>query len=227
MKILSRLKALFDEAFVLIERQKLSYHANDFYYWVGSERAATAILNGSLREELDHYKSAFLFFADILGDHGGRHFQKRGMRALLMDLEEYHVLLPSKLEKKERKIRKEKLSSKHSENTPLKRGENPYTLAPSEDVARERVEGKWREENGGKKKKGEIRLEIVLDMLRKYPETTIPELTAKLKRSKRIAALEIHVSLRTVERDIACLESTGKLVREGGKTVGRWRVAEE
>jgi hypothetical protein len=227
VKILSRLKALFDEAFVLIERQKLPYHANVFYYWVGSERAATAILNGSLREELDHYKSAFLFFADILGDHGGRHFQKRGMRALLMDLEEYHVLLPSKLEKKERKIRKEKLSSKRPESTPLKRGENPCTLAPSEVVKEERVEGKWHWENGTGRNKAEIRQGIILDLLRKHPEMTEPELTVGLKRSKRISASGIRVSLRTVKRDIAHLEAIGLLHREGTDFDGRWRVTEE
>jgi predicted HTH transcriptional regulator len=149
------------------------------------------------------------------------------MRALLMDLEEYHVLLPSKLEKKERKIRKEKLSSKRPESTPLKRGENPCTLAPSEVVKEERVEGKWHWENGTGRKSAEIRQGIILDLLRKHPEMTEPELTVGLKRSKRISASGIRVSLSTVKRDIAHLEKVGILSREGTDFDGRWRVTEE
>jgi DNA-binding Lrp family transcriptional regulator len=56
---------------------------------------------------------------------------------------------------------------------------------------------------------------------------TEPELTVGLKRSKRISASGIRVSLRTVKRDIAHLEKVGILSREGTDFDGRWRVTEE
>jgi hypothetical protein len=102
VEIRSRLKAFFDDALAQIELYSLRYKVKDFYFYVGSERAGKAILKGDLTKEPDQYILAIEFFADILRNHDGKRLRKRGMRAFLTDISEYHVLLPKALEKREK-----------------------------------------------------------------------------------------------------------------------------
>jgi hypothetical protein len=237
VKIDSRMKACFDKALSIIEGAGSTLDVRGFHNAVGSAPAAEAILKGDMERKAKHYKLAFYYFKDKLKMLEVNHkkvltaeevetFFREIKLAFDLDSDEYVQKLP-KAREKERKIRKEKLSSKRPESTPLKRGENPCTLAPSEVVKEERVEGKWHWGNGTGRNKAEIRQGIILDLLRKHPEMTEPELTVGLKRSKRISASGIRVSLRTVKRDIAHLEAIGLLHREGTDFDGRWRVTEE
>lgn len=102
VEIRSRLKAFFDDALAQIELYSLRYKVKDFYFYVGSERAGKAILKGDLTKEPDQYILAVEFFADILRNHDGKRLRKRGMRAFLTDISEYHVLLPKAKEKREK-----------------------------------------------------------------------------------------------------------------------------
>jgi hypothetical protein len=226
VKIDSRMKACFDKALSIIEGAGSTLDVRGFHNAVGSAPAAEAILKGDMERKAKHYKLAFYYFKDKLKMLEVNHkkvltaeevetFFREIKLAFDLDSDEYVQKLP-KAREKERKIRKEKLSSKRSENTPSETAENPCTLVPSEVVKAERVEGKCPRENVRGRKKTEIRREFIIDMLRKLPKMTEAELAAKL-----------DCNVRTIVRDIAHLEAIGLLHREGTDFDGRWRVTKE
>ncbi len=56
---------------------------------------------------------------------------------------------------------------------------------------------------------------IIVSLIRKNPEITIPEMSLKM-----------NVTTRTIKRDISALVDMGILVREGGRKEGRWVLTE-
>ena len=57
------------------------------------------------------------------------------------------------------------------------------------------------------------RQNIILDLIKKNPLVTIPEMS-----------LKIGVVIRTVKRDIEYLQSNGFIIREGGRKEGHWKI---
>lgn len=226
VKFSARFRAIILATKVKIDGGNEDFDVRGFRNWVGSTVSADAILEGDIHRMYQLYYKAIEYISRELGDEDGEIFEAEAWAALKTDTAEFLKLCP-KERAVVRKFFKDLLSSKAPENTTPKTAEKPYTLVPSEVVKAEIVETKWAGKNGPGRKSAEIRQEIILDLLRKHPEMTKPELTAGLKRSKRISASGIRVSLSTVKRDIAHLEAIGLLHREGTDFVGRWRVTEE
>lgn len=73
--------------------------------------------------------------------------------------------------------------------------------------------------NVGKEKQIELseRQQNIISVVKCHPEITIPELAQRMSGKKT-------VTTRTIERDIAALQTKGILKREGGRKSGKWIV---
>jgi hypothetical protein len=99
--MVSRLKACFDEAAMVLESEGYSLNVRNFCEAVGSTSAGKSILNGGLEHKHMHYEYGIDYVCDLLGHVFGSDvladdWRRGAHRAFYEDCQEYKVLLKVK-----------------------------------------------------------------------------------------------------------------------------------